>query len=46
MAEVEIPGELVLPQPRDQQEQELYYALQESHRQMVSALLKISALLP
>lgn len=46
MAEVEIPGELILPEPRDERERDLFNALQDNQRQMISALLKISSLLP
>lgn len=44
--EVEIPGELILPEPRDQWERDLVNSLQERDRQWAVALLKISSLLP
>ncbi len=45
MAEVEIPGELILPEPRDEKERQLFMTLQDQHRQLIAALSQISALL-
>lgn len=46
MAEVEIPGELILPPPQNEREREIFLALQEQNRQYLQALIKISSLLP
>lgn len=45
MAEVEIPGDLILPEPRNDRERQIFLALQDQHRQIIAALIKISSLL-
>lgn len=42
----DIPGELILPQPRDEYEKALFLALQEQHRQIIKCLIEINAALP
>lgn len=42
----DIPGELILPQPRDEYETQLFLALQEQHRQILACLIQINSVLP
>lgn len=45
MAEVQIPGELILPEPRDERERQIFLAIQDQHRAIVIALSQISELI-
>ncbi len=45
MAEVQIPGELILPEPQNERERQLFLMLQDQHRQIISALSQISELI-
>lgn len=43
---VEIPDDLILPQPRDEHERQLYLAIQDWARQVRIALYKVDESLP
>lgn len=43
---IEVPDELILPTPKDDRERDLFNALQDAHRQITIALIKINSLLP
>ena len=42
MAIPEIPGDLILPEPKDEKERELYRTLQDWSKAVIIALLAIS----
>lgn len=45
MADIEIPGDLILPEPRDEQERQVYSALIEKIRELTTAIQEISELI-
>lgn len=45
MAQIEIPGDLNLPEPRDDHERQVYYAIQEKFRQITTAMQEMSDLI-
>ena len=45
MAEVDIPGDLILPEPKNDRERDIFNAIQDAFRQQNIALRQISELL-
>jgi hypothetical protein len=45
MAQIEIPEDLILPEPRDDRERQIFNALQDAHRQLSIALRTIAEII-